>query len=125
MSTFTTFRRANENIISITPNNQNEQSGLVIICHGLGDTAEGFVDVAERLAAKMPHVKFVLPTAPTQPVTMNMGMSMPSWYDITGLDEQSNESWSGIEQSRSTICRILDNEHHATGLSYNRMVLVG
>jgi Phospholipase/Carboxylesterase len=29
---------------------------------------------------KMPYAKFILPTAPTQPVTMNMGMSMPSWY---------------------------------------------
>jgi hypothetical protein len=31
---------------------------------------------------KMPYVKFILPTAPTQPVTMNMGMAMPSWYVI-------------------------------------------
>jgi Phospholipase/Carboxylesterase len=29
---------------------------------------------------KMPYAKFILPTAPTQPVTMNMGMAMPSWY---------------------------------------------
>ena len=29
-------------------------------------------------------MKFILPTAPTQPVTLNMGMAMPSWYDIIG-----------------------------------------
>lgn len=125
MSPFTTYRSSCDGLISITPNNHTEQSGLVIICHGLGDTAEGFVDIAERFAAQMPHIKFVLPTAPSQPVTMNMGMAMPSWYDIVGLDERSNESCNGIEQSRATITRIMENENRTTGLSYSRMALVG
>ena len=42
----------------------------------------------KMLSKEMPYCKFILPTAPTQPVTMNMGMSMPSWYDIVGLDER-------------------------------------
>jgi len=125
MSPFTTYRSSTDGLISIIPNNQTELSGLVIICHGLGDTAEGLVVIAERLAAQMPHIKFVLPTAPIQPVTMNMGMDMNSWYDIVGLDERSNESCNGIEQSRSTITRILDNENLTNGLNYNRMALVG
>jgi len=125
MSPFTTYRNPCDGLISITPNNQTEQSGLVIICHGLGDTAEGFVEVAERLAAQMPHIKFVLPTAPSQPVSMNMGMNMPSWYDIVGLDERSNESCNGIEETQSTITRILENENRTTGLNYNRMALMG
>ena len=73
----------------------------------------------------MPHVKFVLPTAPSNPVTMNMGMSMPSWYDITGLDERSNENCNGLDRSVSTITNILDNEHTTTGLPYQRMILAG
>lgn len=73
----------------------------------------------------MPHVKFVLPTAPTQPVTLNMGMSMPSWYDIVGLDERSNENCKGIEDSRQKIEAILENEHTANNLAYSRMVLAG
>lgn len=73
----------------------------------------------------MPHVKFILPTAPTQPVTMNMGMSMPSWFDITGFDERSNERVKGIDESQGRIKDILDKEHAATGLPYSRMVLAG
>lgn len=73
----------------------------------------------------MPHLKFVLPTAPTQPLTMNMGMPMPSWYDITGLDERSNENCKGIETSQDTIQSILKKEHESVGLSYDRMVLAG
>eukprot|EP00559_Dactyliosolen_fragilissimus_P001051 CAMPEP_0184859904 /NCGR_PEP_ID=MMETSP0580-20130426/4867_1 /TAXON_ID=1118495 /ORGANISM="Dactyliosolen fragilissimus" /LENGTH=220 /DNA_ID=CAMNT_0027356777 /DNA_START=313 /DNA_END=978 /DNA_ORIENTATION=- len=56
---------------------------------------------------------------------MNMGMPMPSWYDITGLDERSNEECKGIETSRQTITSILEAEHANTNLPYNRMVLAG
>jgi lysophospholipase-2 len=109
----------------VAPRNEAAQSGLVVISHGLGDTAEGFVDVAEFLAKELPHVKFILPTAPTQPVTMNMGMPMPSWYDITGLDERANENCKGLDQSKHTISQILENEHASTQLPYSRMVLAG
>jgi len=123
MSTFTTTR--DKGVITVTPRKESEQSALVVICHGLGDSAEGFADVAENLAAQMPHVKFILPTAPTQPVTMNMGMPMPSWYDITGLDERSNENCNGIQQSQTVIQTILQTEHDRTSLPYHRMVLAG
>jgi len=97
----------------------------MVICHGLGDSSEGFAYVAEQLASQMPYVKFVLPTAPTQPVTMNMGMPMPSWYDIKGLDERANEDCKGIAESRARIESILEQEHSSTGLPYSRMVLAG
>jgi lysophospholipase-2 len=56
---------------------------------------------------------------------MNMGMNMPSWYDITGLDERSNENCNGIDDSRERISNILKTEHESTGLPYERMVLAG
>lgn len=33
----------------------------------------------------LPGVKWILPNAPNQPVTINGGMKMPSWYDIKSL----------------------------------------
>mmetsp|Transcript_21358 Transcript_21358/g.47696 ORF Transcript_21358/g.47696 Transcript_21358/m.47696 type:complete len:357 (-) Transcript_21358:603-1673(-) len=120
-----TTERSGDGTVTVSPTNEADQSALVVICHGLGDSAEGFVDVAEHLSAALPHVKFILPTAPTQPVTMNMGMPMPSWYDIVGLDERSNESCKGIDGSVSKIRSILQSEHETTGLPYSRMVLAG
>jgi len=76
------------------------------------------------MATKLPYVKFILPTAPTQPVTMNMGMSMPSWYDIVGLDQRSNEKCKGIDQSRSMVTDLLDKEYRR-GIPYHRMALAG
>lgn len=79
----------------------------------------------KHLATTMPHLKFILPTAPTQPVTMNAGIPMPSWYDITGLDERSNENCAGIDRSAARVKQILEHEHAANGLPYRRMVLAG
>ena len=42
---FTTERSGGT--ITVSPRNKADQSGLIVISHGLGDTAEGFVDVAE------------------------------------------------------------------------------
>ena len=70
-------------------------------------------------------MKIILPTAPTQRVTMNMGMAMPSWYDIKGLDMKSNEKCDGIDESQSRLEKILQTEHENTGLPYSRMVLAG
>lgn len=65
---------------------------------------------AQYLANQLPHVKFILPTAPTQPVTMNMGMAMPSWYDIIGLDSRSNEICNGLDESMERILGLLEEE---------------
>lgn len=50
---------------------------------------------------------------------------MPSWYDITGLDERSNENAKGIKESQNTVKSILQKENESLGLSYDRMVLAG
>lgn len=132
-ATFSTYNMASTHVterdgkgtVTVSPKNEASQSGLVVICHGLGDNAESYADVAEMLAAKLPHLKFIMPTAPTQPVTMNMGMPMPSWYDIVGLDERANENCKGLPDSKARIEGILKTEHETTGLPYSRMVLAG
>lgn len=57
-----------------------KHTGTVILMHGLGDTAEGWIDVAAGLLSRqLPHVKFILPTAPVRPITLNGGYPMPGW----------------------------------------------
>ena len=46
MSTHVTERDGSGTIL-VTPRNEGAQSALMVICHGLGDSAEGFADVAE------------------------------------------------------------------------------
>lgn len=56
-------------------------TATLIWSHGLGDTGSGWSFLAQELGKAMPHVKFLFPNAPVQPVTLNMGMPMPSWYE--------------------------------------------
>ena len=46
---------------------------LVVFMHGLGDTARGWEQVADMLAPLFPSTRFILPTAKSQPVTLNRG----------------------------------------------------
>ena len=70
---------------------------------GLGDSAEGFSDIAEKLNAAMPYVKFLVPTAGKRPVTISGGMSMNAWYDITGLTDRASEDCDGIDHSVAKV----------------------
>eukprot|EP00923_Selenidium_pygospionis_P049489 GHVN01085256.1.p1 GENE.GHVN01085256.1~~GHVN01085256.1.p1 ORF type:complete len:317 (+),score=55.74 GHVN01085256.1:871-1821(+) len=102
-------------------------SGVVIFSHGLGDTSEGWASMFKQLSRGMPHVKFILPTAPIQRVTLNGGMPMPSWYDIASLDEESRETDNsdGIDESRDRINKIIDHEINENKIPSNRIIVGG
>lgn len=108
--------------ITILP--KDAHSATIILMHGLGDSSDGFADVAQMWSSAMPHVKVILPTASSRPVTLNGGMRMPAWYDIVGLDERSGELCEGIEESVSTIREIINNEIQS-GLPASRIILSG
>jgi lysophospholipase-2 len=76
------------------------------------------------LAERMDHIKFIIPSAPSRPVTLNRGRHMPAWYDIIGLDDRSAESCEGLAESRRLVEQLLEQEA-AAGIRYERMVVAG
>ncbi|KAJ1729597.1 hypothetical protein LPJ61_003446 [Coemansia biformis] len=97
----------------------------VIFVHGLGDSGYGWEPVAKILAQSLPHVKFVLPHAPEQPVTLNGGFRMPSWYDIRSLDKiATNEDEDGMNASMRKLNELVRSEIDA-GIPAGRIVLGG
>ena len=72
-----------KNSICIIPLN-NKYDNTLIWLHGLGDSGEGYVDIFldRELDFMGENSKIVLLNAKDQKVTINNGMSMPSWYDI-------------------------------------------
>ena len=116
---------ARNNMVTIEPAEGAAHTATFVgPIHGLGDTNRGLLDVAVHLHQQMPHVKFVLPNAPTAPVTLNMGMPMPSWYDITSLDDRANQPCTGIEESKAMVDDLITAEV-AAGLSLDRIVVGG
>ena len=85
----------------------------------------GWADAAYQLhTSALQHVKFILPNAPTQPVTLNGGMSMPSWYDITSLDDRANQECDGIDEARAMVGELIEAEL-AAGTPLSRIVVGG
>lgn len=66
------------------------------------------------MAQRLPHFKFILPHAPQRPVTLNMGMRMPAWYDIFTLDHRDHrEDDAGILESVQMVHQLVKNEREA------------
>jgi phospholipase/carboxylesterase len=97
----------------------------VIVLHGLGADGSDFVPVAEELDLQaVGPVRFVLPHAPTRPVTINGGYVMRAWYDILGTDLAKREDEQGLRQSMASVQALVTRERER-GLPASRIVLMG
>src|SRR5271154_3245957 len=83
-----------------------KHSASVIFLHGLGNNAENQRVICQPLSEKHPHVKFIIPQAPTIWVSMNGGLPMPAWYNIKGNPQDIKnlkEDKKGLLQSVDQI----------------------
>ncbi|MBU3005008.1 alpha/beta hydrolase [Paraglaciecola arctica] len=97
----------------------------VIWLHGLGDSGNGFAPIVPDL--KLPSelgIRFVFPHAPTRPVTINNGMLMRAWYDITSLDFNHRADSQGVKESSAFVANLIEQEI-AQGIPANKIVLAG
>ncbi|CAO3629971.1 unnamed protein product [Cunninghamella echinulata] len=76
-------------LTSLIVNSRSKHTATVVFLHGLGDSGAGWSFLAEELSNIFPNIKWVLPNAPSRPITLNAGFKMPGWFDITGLDKSS------------------------------------
>uniref|UniRef100_A0A8C5PC67 Acyl-protein thioesterase 1 n=1 Tax=Leptobrachium leishanense TaxID=445787 RepID=A0A8C5PC67_9ANUR len=97
-------------------------TAAVIFLHGLGDTGHGWAEAMATI--RSPHVKYICPHAPVMPVSLNMNMAMPSWFDIYGLSPDSQEDDAGIKQAAENI-KILIDQEVKNGIPSDRIILGG
>ena len=96
----------------------------VIWLHGLGADAHDFEPVVPEL--RLPPakaVRFVFPNAPQRPVTINMGMRMPAWYDILQLGSGAEDE-AGIRESQGLLEKLIQKEK-TRGIAASKIVLAG
>ena len=96
----------------------------VIWLHGLGADRYDFLPVAEMLQEHLPSTRFILPQAPTRPVTINGGWSMPSWYDILAMSPARAIDQAQLEESADQVIALIEAER-AEGIAAERIVLAG
>lgn len=79
------------------------------------------------LWSSFPNVKWILPHAPTIPVSLNHGMAMPSWFDIRHLDKldnSENDDEQGMLETLKSVDELIQAEVDS-GIPENRIVLGG
>ena len=96
----------------------------VIWLHGLGADRFDFLPVAEALQESLLSTRFVLPQAPTRPVTINGGYAMPSWYDIKAMSPARAIDRDELEASADHVIELIENER-ASGIDASRIFLAG
>lgn len=106
-------------------NPKQQPKAVVIWLHGLGDSGNGFAPIVPEL--KIPEtlaVRFIFPHAPIRPVTINNGMEMRAWYDITSMDFNNRADSQGVKESAALVKQLIDAEI-AKGIPANKIVLAG
>ena len=100
-------------------------TACVIWLHGLGDSGAGFSPIVPELGLPKNHpVRFVFPHAPEQPVTINQGYVMRSWYDIKSMDLHNRADMQGVLESEVKV-RALISEQISAGIPASNIVLAG
>lgn len=109
--------------IEIQPEAEHKYS--VIWLHGLGADGHDFEGLVPELhLSARSHIHFIFPNAPVQPVTINGGMSMRSWYDILERSLERKVDISGIYQSADLIKPLIQQEIDK-GIPSNHILLAG
>jgi phospholipase/carboxylesterase len=95
-------------------------TAAIIWMHGLGADGHDFEPVVPEIALAVP-VRYVFPHAPRQAVTINHGMVMRAWYDVSGQREEDD---AGLRRSQRLVEELVAAER-ARGIPAGRIVLAG
>lgn len=116
--------------MSLLPYEKREPNGTpdasIIWLHGLGADGNDFMDIVPTLAgeARM-KLRFIFPHAPVQPVTLNGGYRMRSWYDLTGFSLRGLEiDQAQFRVSARAIMDFIEHERR-NGIPSERILLAG
>lgn len=101
----------------------------IIVLHGLGADGNDFVPIARELdLSSIGVVRYVFPSAPVRPVSLNSGYPMPAWYDIhpqpadASLPRQEDEA--GLREAAGWVQQLIEREVQR-GVPAQRIVLMG
>ncbi|MCW8901256.1 MAG: alpha/beta hydrolase [Gammaproteobacteria bacterium] len=95
----------------------------IVWLHGLGADGHDFEPIVNELNLNHP-IRFIFPHAPEMSVTVNNGLSMPAWYDITTAKIDAAQDEAGIKKSQQAILALLEREIER-GIPSNNIILAG
>lgn len=112
-------------VIERVSNNSTKVNASIIWLHGLGADGNDFAPIVPELGLPAAYaVRFVFPSAPSVPVTINRGMVMPAWYDIMELGDSRRIDEAGLRASAGKVQALLRREIDR-GVPSVRILLAG
>ncbi len=97
----------------------------VIWLHGLGADGHDFAPIVPELVRPhWPALRFVFPHAPVRAITINNGVRMRGWYDITSFDFADRADRQGVLESVAQVEALIEREQ-ARGIPPERILLAG
>ncbi|KPK11108.1 MAG: carboxylesterase [Acidithiobacillales bacterium SG8_45] len=100
-------------------------TAAVIWLHGLGADGHDFESLVPALNLPgSPAIRFVFPHAPKRPVTINGGMVMRAWYDISPAADGFHDNDADIRASAALITGLIDQQLQQ-GVPAHRIVMAG
>jgi phospholipase/carboxylesterase len=97
----------------------------VIWMHGLGADGHDFEPIVPELGLPPAlAVRFVFPHAPMQPVSINRGLVMRSWYDIREDGGELRVDPAGVRESHRRVEALIEREEER-GIAAAGIVLAG
>ncbi|KAK5576400.1 hypothetical protein RB653_007543 [Dictyostelium firmibasis] len=112
------------NLIEIKP--KSSHTATVIFLHGLMDTGKGWETPIQMIKSigGLDHIKFILPTAPSIPISINHGNVGTAWFNVMSLNPGSQEDSIGLEKSMKQIEQLIEEEIK-NGIGADRIILGG
>ena len=97
----------------------------VIWLHGLGADGHDFEPIVPQLVDRAwPALRFVFPHAPVRPITINGGMAMRAWYDISGMEIAQRQDETGLRASMGLLDELIARET-GRGIASENIFLAG
>ncbi|KAK2973633.1 hypothetical protein RJ640_029625 [Escallonia rubra] len=103
-----TARRAFEFGRTYVVRPKGKHQATIVWLHGLGDNGLSWSQLLETLP--LPNIKWICPTAPSQPITLFGGFPSTAWCDVSDLSEDANEDLEGLDASAAHVVSLLSTE---------------
>jgi len=103
----------NLRILDIKPDSNTR--AIVIWLHGLGASANDFEPVLPIINEITPGIRYIFPNAPVMSVSINGGMTMPAWYDVSHPDLSQQADLPGIYASCEKLSGLVEHIRNEVG----------
>jgi phospholipase/carboxylesterase len=109
----------------LTITSKDKSQAVIIWLHGLGANGKDLASILPYLSLnKADNITHIFPNAPTQAVTINAGMAMPSWYDIIAISTTRDINPQQFSQSVTRIQDLISTQIN-NGIKSENIFLIG